>query len=41
MSVDLGNRNVKKGVAVGVDELGGLILDTGEVISMGDVTHLD
>ncbi|HMC07829.1 MAG TPA: biotin--[acetyl-CoA-carboxylase] ligase [Actinomycetota bacterium] len=41
VSVDLGNRNVKKGVAVGVDELGGLILDTGEVISMGDVTHLD
>ena len=41
VSVDLGNRNVEKGVAVGVDELGGLILDTGEVISMGDVTHLD
>jgi BirA family biotin operon repressor/biotin-[acetyl-CoA-carboxylase] ligase len=41
VAVDLGNRNVKKGVAVGIDEVGSLVLDTGEVISMGDVAHLD
>jgi BirA family biotin operon repressor/biotin-[acetyl-CoA-carboxylase] ligase len=41
VSIDLGNRNVTKGVAVGIDDFGGLILDTGDVLSMGDVTHLD
>jgi BirA family biotin operon repressor/biotin-[acetyl-CoA-carboxylase] ligase len=39
--IDLGNRNIQKAVAVDIDETGGLVLDTGEVISMGDVTHLD
>ena len=40
ISVKIGGQ-VIKATAVDVDEYGGLVLDTGDVIPAGDVTYLD